>query len=263
VHPGAADPRAPIDGQRLSAALAGRWSAVSVVAQTASTNADLLADMSAPDRSALVAEYQSAGRGRFDRRWDSPPRSGLTFSALFRPDVPLLHWGWLPLLAGVALAETIAEATGLAVSLKWPNDLLAPDGRKLAGMLAQTAGDAVVIGIGLNVSTSAGELPVDTATSLTMCGAGAVDRTDLLIAALQRLDARVAQWADVGGDAQACGLAAAYARWCSTLGRQVRVEMGERQLSGAAVEVDGAGRLVLRTAAGDKAVSAGDVSHVR
>jgi BirA family biotin operon repressor/biotin-[acetyl-CoA-carboxylase] ligase len=261
--------RTPLDGERLGAALAARWARVAVVDEASSTNAELLADTSAPDRSALVAEYQSAGRGRFDRRWESPARSGLTFSALFRPAlgrpaVPLLRWGWLPLLAGVALAETVAAVTGLAVSLKWPNDLLAPDGEhKLAGILAQTSDDAVVVGIGLNVSTTAEELPVQTATSLALCGAAAVDRTALLVAVLERLDARVAQWTDFGGDAEASGLAAAYREWCSTLHRQVQVNTPNGQLVGTAVDVDGAGRLIVDTGDDSKALSAGDVRHVR
>ena len=258
------DPRAPIDAERVNSGLAGRWARVDVIEQTPSTNAELLADASAADRTALVAEYQSAGRGRFDRRWESPPGTGLTFSALFRPDVPLLQWSWMPLLAGVALAETVAGLTGLAVSLKWPNDLLGPDGEhKLAGILAQSAEDAVVVGIGLNVSSTADELPVDTATSLALCGATALDRTALVVAVLERLDARVAQWTDVGGDAEACGLAAAYREWCSTLGRQVQVSTSDRQVAGRAVDIDPAGRLVIDTGPGSEALSAGDVTHLR
>ena len=86
----------------------------------------------------LVAEHQVAGRGRLDRVWTSPPRAGLTVSLLLRPDVPAARRGWLPLLTGVALAEAVGEVTGVRASLKWPNDLLAVDGRKLAGILAET-----------------------------------------------------------------------------------------------------------------------------
>src|SRR5581483_5281367 len=217
-----------LDAERLRAALAPRWARVDVVPETASTNADLLVDAAAPDRTVLAAEHQVAGRGRFDRDWSSPPGSGLTFSVLLRPDVPLPRWGWLPLLAGVALHEAVTATTGVATSLKWPNDLLAgPDGGKLAGILAQTSGAAVVVGIGLNVHAGRAELPVPTATSLALAGAGEVDRTDLLAAVLTRLDARVAQWADCGGDAAACGLAAAYRAACATLGRPVRVTLGD------------------------------------
>jgi BirA family biotin operon repressor/biotin-[acetyl-CoA-carboxylase] ligase len=257
--------RQPLDADRLREQLAARWGRIEVVDETDSTNADLLADVAAPDRSVLVAEHQSAGRGRFDRRWSSPPRAGLTFSVLLRPAVPLLHWGWLPLLTGLALHEAVTEHAGVPTSVKWPNDLLAhPGGGKLAGILAQSSGEAVVVGVGLNVDTTADELPVDTATSLALCGAGPLDRTDLLAAILRRVDARVAQWGDCGGDAGACGLAAAYRAACSTIGRAVRVTLtDDAEVRGEAVDVDDIGRLVVRTADGEQAVGAGDVEHLR
>lgn len=242
-----------------------RWARVEVVAETESTNADLLADAAAPDRSALAAEYQLAGRGRFDRTWTSPRGAGLTFSALFRPTVPMQHWGWLPLLAGVALHEAVDQTSGVRTALKWPNDLLAADDdRKLGGVLAQTSGEAVVIGIGLNVDTTTDELPVDTATSLALIGAGELDRTALLAAVLSRLDARYAQWSDCGGDAAACGLSSAYVEACATLGRSVRVTLGNgRAVSGEAVGLDPIGRLIVRTTEGEEPIGAGDVEHLR
>src|SRR5690348_8917509 len=145
--------RDPIDIDRVRSLLGERWARIDAVAETPSTNLDLLEQHGAADRTALVAEHQTAGRGRLDRAWSSPPGAGLTFSALLRPEVPLLRWGWLPLLAGVALADAVRARTGVEAVLKWPNDLLAPDGGKLAGILVQTADDVVVIGIGLNVST--------------------------------------------------------------------------------------------------------------
>jgi len=255
----------PLDIDRLRAALADRWSRIEVVDETASTNADLLADAAAPDRIVRAAELQVAGRGRFDRTWSSPPRAGLTFSVLLRPSVPLMHWGWLPLLTGLALHEAVTATTGVATSLKWPNDLLThPGERKVAGILAQTSGAAVVIGIGLNVDTTAEELPVENAISLALAGAEQPDRTDLLAAILRRLDVRVAQWADCGGDAAACGLLDAYQSACSTIGRSVRVALAdESSVQGTAVDIDEVGRLVVRTADGDQSVGAGDVEHLR
>jgi BirA family biotin operon repressor/biotin-[acetyl-CoA-carboxylase] ligase len=256
--------RPALDVTALRASLSSRWARVDVVNSTESTNTDLLSDTSAPDRSVLAAEHQLAGRGRFDRSWTSPERAGLTFSALLRPAIPMAEWGWLPLLAGVALREAVGEAAGLATGLKWPNDLLAADGRKLAGILAQTAGPAVVIGIGLNVSTAADELPVQTATSLALAGADGIDRTALLIGILRRLDARYAQWADCGGDAAACGLADVYRAACTTLGLAVQVRLADDDvLEGTALDVDDHGRLLVRTSSGDRAVGAGDVEHVR
>jgi len=122
----------------------------------------------------------------------------------------------------------------------------------------------VVVGIGLNVSTRADELPVETATSLAMVGAPDLDRTALLTAILRRLDARIAQWTDCQGDAAACGLATAYRDACSTIGRPVRVMLtDDRDVRGDAVDVDEGGRLVLRTDAGVERVGAGDVEHLR
>lgn len=254
----------PLDVDRLRAELGARWPRIDVVAETASTNADLLADVAAPDRSVLAAEHQRAGRGRFERVWTSPPRAGLTFSALLRPVVPVPRWGWLPLLAGVALYEAVGASAAVPLGLKWPNDLLADDGRKLAGILAQTSGEAVVVGIGVNVHTAAAELPVDTATSLALAGAPALDRTALLTAILVRLDARMAQWADHGGDPHACGLAAAYRSASTTIGRSVRVTRADGDgLEGLATGIDDLGRLLVRTPTGETAIGAGDVEHLR
>jgi BirA family biotin operon repressor/biotin-[acetyl-CoA-carboxylase] ligase len=250
----AADPgRAPLDGSELRADLSPRWAYVDVVDETASTNEDLLAMPDAPDRSVLVAEHQSAGRGRLDRTWTSPPRAGLTFSVLLRPAPPVATWGWLPLLAGAALHDAIK-----GTSLKWPNDLLVGE-RKVAGILAQTGGDTVVIGIGLNVTTTADELPVPTATSLALEGLPH-DRMELLIGILAALDKRYAQWSDVRGDAEACGLAAAYRAACATLGREIAVTGTDGTVvRGVAEAIDASGRLLV----GGQVIGAGDVEHLR
>jgi BirA family biotin operon repressor/biotin-[acetyl-CoA-carboxylase] ligase len=258
-------PRDPLDATRLRAALEPRWARVDVVAATGSTNADLLADGAAPDRSLLVAEHQIAGRGRLDRTWTSPAGAGLTFSALFRPRVPVVQWSWVPLLAGVALAEAVRAHTGVDAVLKWPNDLLVADGGKLAGVLVQTAGDVVVVGIGLNVDLDGDELPAPAATSLRLAGAGPADRTALLVDIARALDTRVAHWAENAGDAEASGLARSYRSLCTTLGREVRVELaGDAVVTGEAIDVDAAGRLVVRdNLAGARSIGAGDVAHVR
>lgn len=255
--------RAAIDVERLRAALLARWPRIDLVERTASTNADLIERKDALDRTVLIAEDQVAGRGRFNREWTSPARAGLTFSVLLRPGVPIASWGWLPLLAGAALAEAVRDETGLETSLKWPNDLLVGDA-KAAGILAQTADGAVVIGIGLNVTTTAPELPVPTATSLQLAGAATPDRTQLLIAILERLDARAAQWSDCGGDAAACGLDAAYRSLCSTLGADVRVAAADGDVvEGRAEDLDSLGHLVVRTGGTTRVLSAGDVEHLR
>jgi BirA family biotin operon repressor/biotin-[acetyl-CoA-carboxylase] ligase len=246
------------------------WPDVRVVEQTGSTNADLLAlaagrDCVRCDPVVLVAEVQVAGRGRLQRSWTSPPRAGLTFSLLLYPAPPIAHWGWLPLLAGVALADAVAADTDVPVWLKWPNDLLVgPDQRKVAGILVQAQGRAAVVGIGLNVTTSFEELPVAEAASLALAGIAATDRTVLLAAILGQLARRYTSWRDAGGDAGACGLAADYAARCATIGREVTVTVADGQpLLGLAKRIDPDGRLVLDTSAGEVAVAAGDVRHVR
>src|SRR5690348_7512754 len=184
------------------------WRRLEVVQEIGSTNATLLAAAGedAPEGSVLVAEHQGAGRGRLDRTWTSPPRAGLTVSFLVRPDVPAARRGWLPLLTGVALAESVGEVTGVRTSLKWPNDLLALDGRKLAGILAEASAQAVVVGVGLNVSTRADELPA-TGTSLAQVLGASVDRGPVLLAFLRAFERRYLSWTAQLGDPVASRLA--------------------------------------------------------
>jgi BirA family biotin operon repressor/biotin-[acetyl-CoA-carboxylase] ligase len=270
-----------LDATEITAALVypgSLWRAVRVVAQTGSTNADLLAaaGAGAAEGTVLVAEAQTAGRGRLDRRWASPPRAGLTFSVLLRPGgVPAALLGWLPLLAGVAAAATVRRVTAVDAVLKWPNDVLAGDA-KLGGILAERTGTAVVIGIGINVWQGQADLPPDAAaTSLALAaadGAGLAGpgrpglRARLLTDLLDGLSRWYLAWRDQAspGDADACGLRREYLRRCATLGRPVTVTMpGAEPVTGTAAGVDETGRLEVRTAAGLVPVTAGHVTHVR
>jgi BirA family transcriptional regulator, biotin operon repressor / biotin---[acetyl-CoA-carboxylase] ligase len=241
----------------------GLWRDVQVVPQTGSTNADLLeqARAGADEGRVLVAEEQTAGRGRLGRSWSAPPRSGLIFSVLLRPaGVPPTRLGWLPLLTGVAVAAAVRDQAGVPASLKWPNDVLVGE-RKLAGILAEAHGDAVVVGVGLNVTLSRAELPVPTATSLLIEDAASTDRAALLAAILTELAGRYQAWR---ADPDVAGLRADYLCWSATVGREVRVELpGGAQLCGAAEDVDEVGRLVVRTPDNLVRVGAGDVVHVR
>ena len=269
--------RPRLDGPALAAALtrdSGLWRSLEVVDEIGSTNAELIGrardpdDGGAPEGTVLVAEHQVTGRGRLDRVWTSPPRAGLTVSFLLRPDVPAARKGWLPLLTGVALAESVAEVSGVLPSLKWPNDLLAADGRKLAGILAESVSSpthptAVVVGTGLNVSTTADELP-DTGTSLTRITASPVDRGTLLLAFLRAVERRYRRWADALGDPVSSGLAQDYLSWSSTVGTTVSVALPDGStLDGVAQAVDWDGRLVVATAEGTVELASGDVRHVR
>ena len=230
-----------------------------------STNAVLAAEAAedAPEGTVLVAEHQEAGRGRLDRVWVSPPRAGLTVSVLLRPDVPASRRSWLPLLTGVALAEAVGEVAGVRAALKWPNDLLASDGGKLAGILAEATGGAVVVGVGLNVSTTAPELP-EGGTSLLLAGAASLDREALLVGYLRALSARYRRWTESLGDPVGSGLAREYLGWSATVGTSVAVTLPDGAVvEGVAEAVDWDGRLVVATAAGRVELASGDVRHVR
>jgi BirA family biotin operon repressor/biotin-[acetyl-CoA-carboxylase] ligase len=260
--------RPALDATALTAAVAtdgALWRAVEVVGALGSTNAELVdrAAAGGPEGLVLVAEHQQAGRGRLDRSWTSPPRAGLTVSVLLRPDVPAARRAWLSLLTGVALAEAVSEVAGVRTSLKWPNDLLAPDGAKLAGILAESAGSAVVVGVGLNVSTRADELP-GTGTSLLLVRGGPVDRAAVLTGFLRALEHRYRRWVAVLGDPVSSGLAQDYLAWCSTVGATVTVTMPDGStIDGVAEAVDWDGRLVVRTPGGLLELASGDVRHVR
>jgi BirA family transcriptional regulator, biotin operon repressor / biotin---[acetyl-CoA-carboxylase] ligase len=256
-------------------AVHGMWT-LDAVASTGSTNADLQARAAAEPGGAegrvLVAEEQTAGRGRRGRTWSSVPGESLTFSVLLRPaSVPPGRRGWLSLLTGVAVASAVRTLTDVQAVLKWPNDVLVGD-RKLAGILAEQSPDmsAVVIGVGVNVATPADALPVAAtglaATSLAVEAGGAVSREDLLLAVLDQLERwYVAFRSDP--DPENAGLLTEYRALCGTLGRAVRVELpAGRVLTGTAVDIDADGRLLVKEPASDApavAVSAGDVIHVR
>ena len=283
----------PLDAAALCRAVVrpgGLWRAVEVTAVTDSTNADLLARAAggAPEGLVLAAEEQRAGRGRMGRAWVAPPRAALTFSLLVRPrTVPPARRGWLPLLAGVAVASAVHAVASVDARLKWPNDVLVGPA-KLGGILAEAAGDAVVVGIGLNVSTEPGELPPPgpaptgalPATSLRAqadgtpadgtppagsLAAGSLDRESLLTGILAGFERRYQAWVQAGGDPERCGLRAEYTGLCATIGRRVRAELpGGQLLSGLAAGVDPDGRLVVRVSPDSEVpVAAGDVVHLR
>lgn len=272
--------RPPLRAASLNRALArpgAFWREIEVRPESASTNTDLVnrAREGAAQGSVLVAEHQTAGRGRLGRTFTTPPRAALTLSVLVRPRVPAGRYGWLPLLMGVAAMRGISRVAELEARLKWPNDVLAPTGeaeatgRKLAGILAEAVsgpeGEAVVIGMGLNVSQGRAELPVDSATSLTLEGAAGTDRDPLLRAVLRAFATCYQEWERCGGDAEASGLAPEYREHCDTIGREVRVFLpDDRVLRGRATGVDSGGQLVVQDPrGGERSVGAGDVAHVR
>jgi BirA family transcriptional regulator, biotin operon repressor / biotin---[acetyl-CoA-carboxylase] ligase len=260
---------APVDADLVERRLADRevpWPRPHVVMSTGSTNADLLslARDGAPEGTVVVSDEQTAGRGRLGRTWVSAPGSGLWCSVLVRL-APDAGQGLLPLLAGVAVAEAVRR-TGVPASLKWPNDVVvdadafdgSPGPRKLAGILSESDGDeAVVIGIGVNVSQGADELPIPAATSLLLEGA-TVARDALLVDLLTVLHSAL-------GDLRRGGAPLAmdaYRERCLTIGREVSVTLPSGEvLVGRAVGVGDDGQLHVRTADKTVFVAAGDVIH--
>jgi BirA family biotin operon repressor/biotin-[acetyl-CoA-carboxylase] ligase len=242
-----------------------------LLAEVGSTNAELSRRASAgslADFTVVATTNQTAGKGRLGREWIAPPETAIAVSVLLAPvETQLERLGWLPLLAGLAMTRAVASlVTGHSVALKWPNDVHI-DGLKVAGLLAEfvPAARAVIIGAGLNLTMTRGQLPTETSTSLSING---VDETEIVDAALSHylaeLKSLYSSYTGSGLDAGASGLHAAVSSACSTIGKRVRVELpSDDDLHGTAEGLDSLGRLLVRTDSRLEAVSAGDVTHVR
>jgi len=202
-----------------------------------------------------VADHQTAGRGRLGRTWVAPPGASLLLSVLLRPRLPAEQRHLLVAAAGLAMAEAVEATTGVVAGMKWPNDLLVGD-RKLCGVLAEAAADALVVGLGVNVEWT--DVPAELTAIATACnleGGRPVDRRELLDAFLARYVTRLA---DLDGARRE------YEARLVTLGRRVRIEQAQRTLVGIALGMDDAGRLLVTADDGEtEAVAVGDVVHVR
>lgn len=253
----------PLDPEQLTSAF---WPRVDVVAETGSTNADLTARAATGediDGAVLLAEAQTAGRGRHGRAWASPPGAQIAMSVgVDVSRVPPDGWGWLPLLTGVAVADAVQEVAGVPAGLKWPNDVLVSGG-KLAGILAEVAGDgAVVVGLGVNVSLTKEQAPVDTATSLHLLGHDDVDRNRLAATILANLGHRIADWRTAAGASPR--LIDDYRALSVTLGSRVRALLpGDVEITGVATDLDAMGRLVIDDDGARQVIAAGDITHLR
>lgn len=241
------------------------------LASTDSTNnrlKELAADPFYPAGTVLLADFQSAGRGRLDRRWEAPPGTSLLFSVLLRPLWPARQGTWLTMLAGLAVAETIESATGATTRLKWPNDVVInQDGewRKVCGLLLDVTLDAgsrvesAIVGIGLNVNVPAIGLPQTTtpATSLLIAGGRTVERRPLLISLLERMERHYNAALDGHNPTRL------WAERLITLGRPVEVTAAgaTEPLRGMAEGTDEWGQLLVRDTAGRlHTITAGDVT---
>jgi BirA family transcriptional regulator, biotin operon repressor / biotin---[acetyl-CoA-carboxylase] ligase len=194
----------------------------------------------------VIAEYQGAGRGRRDRTWVSPPRAGITMSMLFRP---ASISPWVGIAVAVGAARAIQEVAEIPCLLKWPNDLLVR-GHKMGGVIAEVEGQAIVAGIGINVSTTKLEMPIEGATSLAL--EGALTDRETLIKSILRSIRTTYEW-------DHSTLRAHYLELLETIGRHVRVEGIDETFEGLAEGIDEAGHLLVD----GRSVSVGDVIHLR
>jgi BirA family transcriptional regulator, biotin operon repressor / biotin---[acetyl-CoA-carboxylase] ligase len=228
-----------------------------------STNRYLLTQAAegAPEGVVAVADHQTAGRGRLDRRWEAPPGASLLTSILFRPTFDPTDLHLCTAAVALAAAEACRQVAGVGPVIKWPNDLLVGEA-KVAGVLSEADFShhacAVVVGIGINVAWPGP--PTVSGTCLDDQAEETVDREALFRALLGALGPRRNLLVSPEGRRQ---LAAELRRSCATLGRSVRVELAAEAISGVASEIDDAGQLVVQTATGPRTVSAGDVIHLR
>jgi BirA family biotin operon repressor/biotin-[acetyl-CoA-carboxylase] ligase len=279
-----------VPGSRARSGLLGgpgaRFADVRWVAETGSTNADALALLrdGAGEGVVLVADHQTAGRGRRGRTWEAPPGASLLTSIVLRPPAAVVEV--CTMAVAVAAAAAVEEVAGFAPRLKWPNDLVwpgdgsAPD-RKLAGILAEADWPAgtqaaagyrspaaaerigVVVGIGINVAwpTEVPDELVDLALACNHVTDRPVDREDLLVALLRGL----AGWYEpLVASLDAGPLLAEWRARSATLGRRVRVDLGRDDVEGTAVDVTDEGHLVVDTLEGERrTIVVGDVVHLR
>lgn len=250
---------------RLGAtAVVGRQ--IQVFRSTTSTNdvVDKLARDGVAEGVVVFAESQTTGRGRLGRRWVSPPGKGLWFSVLLRPPFRPQEATRLTVAAATATARAVRAKLNVAPEVKWPNDLLVR-GRKLAGVLTEMNAEVdrihhVVLGIGLNVNQTARDFPAELqplATSLRLETGRPVQRADLVVAILRELDRDYARICAGGFEA----VADEWEALCTTLGRQVTIHVGQRQIQGRAEALDAEGALLVRTDYGRlERVTGGDVT---
>lgn len=242
------------------------------VASTESTNTDLIAAATGqaaewPDFSVLVTAEQTAGRGRSGREWQAPAGSSLFVSVLLRPTgIAATQFSWLPLIAGLAMSNAISGFAGSKRAMvKWPNDVLIAD-KKVCGVLSELLGDlsGVVVGAGVNVFQNHEQLPVPTATSLAIESIDVGSLDELLAAFLTNLKRNYEEFIALAGELGGSELHAAINAACSSIGRDVRVVLpGDAEFMGHGVEIDSLGRLVVQNDKETRAVSVGDIVHLR
>lgn len=230
------------------------WSVI-IVEETTSTQSELAANFS-PGK-VLVAEYQSSGRGRLDRKFEVPPRNGLTFSIALTSNFWRANQTWIPLVTGSVVAQAINKyAKRNLVKVKWPNDLIIGD-LKLGGILSESREAGFIVGIGINIFQSSAELPIENATSLSMYLE--VNREALLIEILSQLGV-IFSGSDSVSAKDFSDLKNEYQNLCETLGKHVSVTLpGSEILEDLAIAISEDGSLLLKT----REIRVADIVHLR
>jgi BirA family biotin operon repressor/biotin-[acetyl-CoA-carboxylase] ligase len=250
-------PRPALDSSLITEKISRYWR-VSVVEVTGSTQEDLallVSQSKAQSGEVIATNFQSAGRGRLNRKFDAPASTALMFSFYVEPHREKSEWSFLPLLTGLAAIFTFSSLDPKVIStLKWPNDLLIGEG-KVGGIIAQASQSGVIIGVGINVGMNVTELPVTHATSLHIHGFAELNRNTILSAFLNQFEELFERWND-GED-----LRHLYAERCSTIGSLIRAELPDlSNTSGVAVGLTPAGELILEDGA---RITVGDIVHLR
>jgi len=230
-----------------------------------SDRAKELADEGAEHGTVVIAEAQTAGRGRRGRAWASPARRNLYFSVILRPELPPARAPELTLVASIALCDALRQA-GVNAGIKWPNDLLASE-KKIAGILTELAAEPdrvhwVVLGAGINVNARAEDFPEELrgeATSVLLERGQPAPRALFAAACFTALE----EWIDRHAEEGFAPVREAWRERSVTLGREVIVKADGREIAGTADDIDESGALLVRTRAGVERVLAGDVTLVR
>jgi BirA family transcriptional regulator, biotin operon repressor / biotin---[acetyl-CoA-carboxylase] ligase len=242
-----------LSADSITGALQSSYWRVSVVDEIDSTQNYLRTSNPKPG-DLITAEYQSAGRGRLDRKFDAEKSSALLFSFYLEPEVKVENLGFLTLLVGASVTATLNKVANTnKFKCKWPNDILIGD-FKVAGLLAEKTQSGVIVGVGINVSTTKEELPVAHATSLFLETNVLFDRNVLLAQILNNLERDLLSWQS-GKD-----LTSKYRELSATIGRQVRVELPDgSKIEGTAADIDESGSLRLDNG---QLITVGDVIHL-
>lgn len=232
---------------------------VRVLEETTSTQ-DELKHESVSNGECVVTEFQSAGRGRLDRRFDSIPGVGLLFSFYIEPNFEQTQsekatWGVIPLLAGIAVARTLNSVSDCDDYLiKWPNDILTRSG-KVCGILCERFNNGIIVGVGINVTSTPEELPVETASSIFIASGMVINRNELLVSILQSFHTLFDRWQ------QGRDFRGSYRALSGTIGKEIVVTLpAGHSLHGTAIDITSRGELVLDSG---ETLSVGDVVHLR